>query len=154
MLSPENKILNDLLVGTYNNIGKVEERMLRNTKNNDLSICDMHMLECVSQSPRKEATISEIAQALGITLPTVTVAVKRLQQKGYVTKQRDASDGRVMQVALTPQGKKMDAAHRYFHENMVRTIVRDMEPDELSSLMSALARLNDFFESKISQGDA
>lgn len=59
-----------------------------------------------------------IAQALDITLPTVTVAVKRLEKKGYVVKRRDEYDGGVQRVELTPRGRKMDAAHKYFHQIM------------------------------------
>lgn len=73
--------LNDLLVTSFENVGKMEERMLE-ASSNDLSIAEVHMLECVGQNPAGYSTISGIAQALDITLPTVTVAVKRLEKKG------------------------------------------------------------------------
>ena len=76
--------LNDLLVTSFENVGKMEERMLE-ASSNDLSIAEVHMLECVGQNPAGYSTISGIAQALDITLPTVTVAVKRLEKKGYVS---------------------------------------------------------------------
>ena len=83
-----------------------------------------------------------------ITLPTVTVAVKRLEKKGYVVKRRDEYDGRVQRVELTPRGRKMDAAHKYFHQNMVRSITRSMSETEVEQLVQALGKLNDFFERK------
>ena len=83
--------LNDLLVTSFENVGKMEERMLE-ASSNDLSIAEVHMLECVGQNPAGYSTISGIAQALDITLPTVTVAVKRLEKKGYVIKVLDLID--------------------------------------------------------------
>ena len=38
--------LNDLLVTSFENVGKMEERMLE-ASSNDLSIAEVHMLECV-----------------------------------------------------------------------------------------------------------
>ena len=119
--------LNDLLVTSFENVGKMEERMLE-ASSNDLSIAEVHMLECVGQNPAGYSTISGIAQALDITLPTVTVAVQRVE--------------------LTPRGRKMDAAHKYFHQNMVRSITRSMSETEVEQLVQALGKLNDFFERK------
>ena len=42
--------LNDLLVTSFENVGKMEERMLE-ASSNDLSIAEVHMLECVGQNP-------------------------------------------------------------------------------------------------------
>ena len=95
--------------------------------------------------------ISRIAQAMEITLPTVTVAVKRLEKKGYVVKNKDENDGRVTRVALTARGRKMDAAHRYFHENMVRSITREMSEAEVEELVRILSKLNRYLERKQSE---
>ena len=143
----EEQKINHLLVTSFENVGKMEERMLE-ASSNDLSIAEVHMLECVGQNPAGYSTISGIAQALDITLPTVTVAVKRLEKKGYVVKRRDEYDGRVQRVELTPRGRKMDAAHKYFHQNMVRSITRSMSETEVEQLVQALGKLNDFFERK------
>ena len=49
---------------------------------------------------------------------------------------------------VTPRGRKMDAAHKYFHQNMVRSITRSMSETEVEQLVQALGKLNDFFERK------
>ena len=147
MLRRADAELDKLLVSAYQNVAKVEACMLA-SKKNDLSIAELHILECVGRGGSGGVSISRIAQALEITLPTVTVAVKRLEKKGYVEKRRDESDGRVALVALTNQGRKMDAAHRYFHENMVRSITREMSEAEVKTLVGVLSKLNGFFVRK------
>ncbi len=153
MLRRADAELNELLVGTYQNVAKVEACMLA-SKKNDLSIAELHILESVGRGDSRGVSISRIAQALEITLPTVTVAVKRLEKKGYVEKRRDESDGRVALVALTARGRKMDAAHRYFHENMVRSITREMSEKEVETLVGVLSKLNGFFERKQAEMNA
>ena len=150
MLRRADAELNHLLVSTYQNVNRVETCMLASSRN-DLSIAELHIMECVGRSPDGRCTISGIAQAMEITLPTVTVAVKRLEKKGYVLKSKDENDGRVTRVKLTAQGRKMDAAHRYFHENMIRSITREMSENEVQELVRILSKLNGFLERKQSE---
>ena len=124
MLRRADAELNDLLVNTYQNVAKVESCMLT-SQQNDLSIAELHILECVGRGQGGSCSISRIAQAMEITLPTVTVAVKRLE--------------------------KMDAAHRYFHENMVRSITREMSEAEVEELVRILSKLNRYLERKQSE---
>ncbi len=84
MLSAFEKELNEILVDTFRTILKVEEATLKGTGRIDLSISEMHLLETVGKYKEEGATISDIAQELGITLPSVTVAINKLARKGYV----------------------------------------------------------------------
>ena len=45
----------------------------------------------------------------------------------------------------------MDAAHRYFHENMVRSITREMSEAEVEELVRILSKLNRYLERKQSE---
>src|SRR5260370_6305601 len=49
-------------------------------------------------------SIGELATELGITTSSATVACKRLEKIGLLTRERQAEDERVVQVALTEQG--------------------------------------------------
>lgn len=72
------------------------------------------MIELIAKG-KTGMTVSEIAQQLKVTKPSVTVAVNKLVQKGYCEKQRLPGDGRAVQVMLTPEGKKVEAFHRRCH---------------------------------------
>lgn len=50
-------------------------------------------------------SIGELAQSLGITTGSVTVACKRLERAGLLTRERQLEDERIVQVALTEQGR-------------------------------------------------
>lgn len=143
--------LNNLLVGAYRSIEEIEEHSLRTHNGMNLTISEIHLIEAVG--PKQEGscgkTVSEISEYLGISLPSVTLAINKLVKKGYVTKQKSASDGRVVYVTLTREGQRAEHAHRYFHRNMVRAITKNMEPDEKEALMNGIIKLNHFFQESL-----
>ena len=143
-MKPFEEQLNAVIVDTYRSILKVEETILKRSDKIDLSINEMHMLEAVGKGKDRRRTISELAEELNITLPSVTVAINKLMKKGYVEKVRGEEDGRIVYVSLTRMGKKIDSVHRYFHESMVRSIIRDMTEEEQQILYKGVMKLDQF----------
>ena len=150
-MKPLEEQLNDLIVDAYRSILRVEEAILKRSDSIDLSINEMHMLEAVGKGKNKPKTISEIAEDLGITLPSVTVAINKLVKKGYVEKLRGEEDARIVYVTLTKQGKKIDSVHRYFHESMVRSIISGMSEQEQQVLYQGILKLDLFLKKKINE---
>jgi DNA-binding MarR family transcriptional regulator len=141
--------LNDILVDTFRSILKVEEQALKSTGKMDLSISEMHLIEAVGKNKETGRTISDIAQDLKITLSSVTIAINKLQKKGYVEKVKSAEDARMVFVNLTRMGQKMDSAHKFFHENMVRSVAKELSEDEKNAMLKGIVKLNDFFKKKL-----
>ena len=92
---------NELLVEIYRNVQILEQNELKKQRLN-ISINEMRMIELIAKG-KTGMTVSEIAQQLKVTKPSVTVAVNKLVQKGYCEKQRLPGDGRAVQVMLTPE---------------------------------------------------
>ena len=115
---------NELLVEIYRNVQILEQNELKKQRLN-ISINEMHMIELIAKG-KTGMTVSEIAQQLKVTKPSVTVAVNKLVQKGYCEKQRLPGDGRAVQVMLTPEGKKVEAFHRRCHRRIIAEICEDL----------------------------
>ncbi len=145
--------LNDLLVNTFNSILKIEETALKTMGPSNLSISELHMLEAVGKNPKKGMTIGAIAEDQAITRPSVTVAINKLEKKGYVTKEKSEEDGRKIYVKLTEWGRKMNAGHRYFHEEMIRSVAEDLNVEEKKILVKGMIKLNNFFLKKMDKFD-
>ena len=148
-MKPFEEQLNAVIVDTYRSILKVEETILKRSDKIDLSINEMHMLEAVGKGKDRRRTISELAEELNITLPSVTVAINKLMKKGYAEKVRGEEDGRIVYVSLTRMGKKIDSVHRYFHESMVRSIIRDMTEEEQQILYKGVMKLDQFLKDQL-----
>ncbi len=54
-------------------------------------------------------TVKNIAQQLHLDSPTITPLLKRLESAGFVSRQRSASDERVVNVFLTDAGQLIQA---------------------------------------------
>lgn len=143
--------LNQLLVCTYRNVGKLEEEMLHSMSGLDLSIGEMHLLEAIGENRDKGVPLCELAQRMELTPPTVTVAINKLAHKGYAIKTKSTLDKRSVIVTLTRLGKKVNAAHRYFHEQMVRNIEKLLSPAEREGMLRGMRSLNAFFQNALDE---
>ncbi len=141
--------LNGLLSDAFWSVLKIEEQAASMVAQGDLSISELHMLEAASKNEEQGRSISALAADLKITLSSVTIAVNKLVKKGYVEKIRSEQDGRQVFVKLTKLGRKVNAGHLYFHENMVRNVSEAMSEDEKEILVRAMKNLNKFFKRKL-----
>lgn len=143
--------LNGMLVEVYHNIIHLEEITLKKLARINLTINEMHLLEAVARQKRTGITISELADQLGIKKPSVTVAVNKLEGKGYVVKNDCQEDGRVVKVFLTRPGRRAEIYHRRYHRKMVHDICRDLTSEEKQSLFHVIERLNTYFKRSIGE---
>lgn len=139
--------LNELLVEIYRNIEILEESELKKSRLN-LSISEIHLIELIAKAGGG-MTVSEIAERLKVTRPSVTVAVNKLVQKGYCEKRRREDDGRAVAVALTKAGRKVEAFHVRCHRSMIREISDDLTENEKAELLRTMSRINTYFRTKI-----
>lgn len=142
---------NRMLEETFAYVMKVEQSMLKKPTRIDLTINEMHVLEAVGRE--EDCTISSLAEDLEVTLPSVTVSVNRLRKKGYVEKIRCSQDKRRVFVRVTRQGKKINAVHRYFHENMARTVLRELSDEERAAMLKGMGKVNGFLKRKLEAAD-
>lgn len=146
--------LNRLLVMAYRKINKLEEGILHSYSGMELSISEMHLLEAVGEHREEGIPLYELAQRMDVSPPTVTVAVSKLSKKGFVIKSKSETDKRSVIVQLSRLGKKMNAAHRYFHEQMVRDIDKLLSPAEREGLLRGVEQLNRFFQDALDEMEA
>ena len=145
--------LNALLVDCFRSILKVEEKSLGRLSAQTLSVSEFHLLESVGRGGDPGRKVSEIAQDLGVTMPSVTVAIGKLEKKGYVRRVRCGRDARVVNVSLTRIGRRMNSAHRYFHEQMVRSFVASFNEEEKAVIFRAVTNLNGFLNARVEELD-
>lgn len=65
-------------------------------------------------------TITAIADRLALEPSTITPAVKRLENAGFLTRQRSASDERQVQVHLSPKGTSLQAKTGCLTDTLLR----------------------------------
>lgn len=141
MASPEVLFHNIIQVG--HKARKLEQAALETGLEDRISTAEIYIIECIG--PNGAERMRDIAQQLGVTLATLTVACDKLENKGLVTRHRDLQDKRTVHVSLTEKG--MVAYH--FHCGFISAIAEAMQegfsPGEREALQRALEKLNRYF---------
>ncbi|NLN82062.1 MAG: MarR family transcriptional regulator [Clostridiales bacterium] len=140
------EILNHILVDTFNEILKVEERSLRLVAGSKVTVNEVHTLDAIGDGDLH--TVTELAGAMMVTVSTMTIAVNRLEKKGLVERERAGHDRRVVRVRLTDRGRSLVYVHKRFHRRMVKAVAERLDPNEIEILSRAMENLRDFFHSE------
>ncbi|MCR4600855.1 MAG: MarR family winged helix-turn-helix transcriptional regulator [Clostridia bacterium] len=142
------KKLKLILLQTFNMVLKTEESFMKAaSENNDLSVAEIHTLVAVGRKQPK--TMSEIAQELLINVSTLSISIKKLEAKGFVSRLRAPEDRRVVRIELTEKGRNALAEHEKFYYDLVEEIVGDVSDDEKQYYINLAEKLMNFFKNKL-----
>lgn len=145
-MTPQQQTINGFLVDVFNDVLRLEERSVR-TGCGGLSLTELHVLEAVRGVSETRGTMADVASALGVTGGTLTIAVKTLEQKGFVRRERDEEDRRRVLVRLTPKALPALQRHAEFHRALVTGATERLSEEELLAFTKALGSLRGFFDS-------
>ena len=135
--------LNELLVKLFKDILEIEAKSLITEEFKDITYNDMHIIEAVGiDEPRNMKTVAKL---MSVTTGTLTKAMDALCEKGYVVRERSTKDKRVIKLRLTDKGKSAYYHHEQFHRQMIKNIASEMSEQETEVLISALAKMVDYF---------
>ena len=138
------KTLNTVLVRLFNDIMTIEEKAITSGEFSNITNNDMHVIDAIGiAEPRN---MSSIAKSLSVTVGTLTIAVNNLVKKGYVNRVRSEKDRRVVLISLTAKGRKAYQHHQKFHDEMIKSVIACMDPQEIQILERALSNLIGFFD--------
>ena len=75
-------------------------------------------------------SVVELARHMGVTPGTMSLAIDRLERKGYVVRLRDATDRRRVHVRLTSAGVRMRSATSVLDPERVDAVLARLTEDE------------------------
>lgn len=140
----DDRKINEYLTAIFNNVLIIEEASLRSSQFSDVSIKEMHTIDVVGDN--KDATPTDVARTLMVTLGTVTTSLNNLERKGYIERVRSTKDRRVVHLYLTKKGRLIYRLHQRFHRAMVRQITEGMDETEFQVMKKGLLNLYNFLE--------
>lgn len=136
--------INEYLTAIFNNVLIIEESSLRSSRFSDVTIKEMHTIDVIGE--KKDATPTDVARTLMVTLGTVTTSLNNLERKGYIERVRSTKDRRVVHLYLTKKGRLVYRLHQRFHRAMVRQITEGMDEVEFKVMKKGLLNLYQFLE--------
>ncbi len=144
-MSRSKDVINELLVEVFNHILSIEGQTLRE-RGVKLSMSEVHVLEAISTTEIK--TMGNVAKKLRITLGTLTTSIDVLVRKKYVVRSRAKDDKRKVILQLTDQAHEVLRIHEEFHNEMVESLIVDLEVDKNEALIKSLENISEFFKQK------
>lgn len=72
----------------------------------------------------------ELAEKIGLTPPSMTVALQKLEKSGYICKVKDENDQRITRIILTQEGKNQVDELKRVMEDMEEILYRGMSKEE------------------------
>lgn len=117
----------------------IEERMMDTKLIPDLTIGELHVLETVDKLNGKP--MSKIANALKVTVGSLTIGVNRLVAKEYLLRIRDENDHRVVNLSVTPKAKKVLKIHDKFHEDILLGVLDGVTIRDATKVMAQFNRV-------------
>jgi len=137
-------VLGELLARILNDIPVAEEYEIKKGPLHNLSVSEIHTIEAIGMYSTR--TMSEVASVLGITLGALTSAVTNLVNKGYVSRERNDADRRIVNISLTRRGKIAFRLHEKFHLDIIRQITLGLAEKE-NILLDSLQKLSKLMNS-------
>jgi DNA-binding MarR family transcriptional regulator len=114
-------------------------RLAAKQVSSELTRTEASMLNSLTTEARR---ITDLADIEGLAQPTTTLLVNRLEQRGWVRRERQNRDGRVVMVSLTPAGSVVIEEYRSrFSEALFSALVEVATEEEIDSLISATETL-------------
>jgi MarR family transcriptional regulator, organic hydroperoxide resistance regulator len=120
-------------------IWRLMRRAISNNQQSTLTLEQFWLLRQLWQ--QGPMTIGELATALGITPGSVTIACKRLEKDGHVTRDRQAYDERIVRVALTPEAHTILEVWLTHRRDVFAQFLERLEPHEQENLMHMIERV-------------
>jgi len=132
-------MLEDMMAKLSAYMGRMEEDAKEQFNFKELTITQMHYLEMISEL--ENPNLTELAVAMRLTKPTVTVLVDKLIEKELIYKVQSDADRRSTHLHLTERGKLINQMHGYAHRRMSEDIEKKMNPDEVAQLTGLLEKI-------------
>jgi DNA-binding MarR family transcriptional regulator len=86
-------------------------------------------------------TVNDLARHMGVTAATMSLAIDRLERKGYVVRARDAADRRRVHVRLTSAGVRVRDSASVLDPPRVEALVAKLTEEERAIVLRGLALL-------------
>lgn len=92
--------------------------------------------------------VQDIADGLGLTPPTVSVGVRRLEETGLLRRKPNSQDRRAVQLFLTTKGQALQRQSQSFRRRKLELVLSGLTPSEQEMLLGLLEKALRAAESK------
>ncbi|MEX1169373.1 MAG: MarR family transcriptional regulator [Chloroflexota bacterium] len=119
------------------------ERLLRL----GVSMAQLHIMFTLQRSG--EMTMSRLAEVLNVSLSNATGLMDRLEERGYIARDRVAADRRVVLIRVTPAGQAMLGEVDALSDELMRSVLERLSVSQLRAVAHAISALREAVDSTV-----
>lgn len=140
---PDNMLTPPMLIG---HISRAQRCTLRARENDPIMTQNScrAILFCLARE--EGVTQLELSHRAGLKPPTVSVALRRLEDEGYIVRESDDDDKRASRVFLSEKGHALEKENKERFERVDNEMMRGFSEEETEILRSMLLRIRDNLE--------
>jgi DNA-binding MarR family transcriptional regulator len=137
-LEPSNPLVEIISILTRK-VAEMESLSTREGGFSDLSLRQIYYLDVISKL--RNPTPTELAQAIGISKPSVTSAIDKLERLWYVRKVHSDEDRRSYHLHLTERGEAFSNVHESTHQKIAQLLTHGLNEEEISQLIGLVYKI-------------
>jgi DNA-binding MarR family transcriptional regulator len=111
----------------------------------EITMPQFYIMRLLGDVPSRRVT--EIAEMLEIKPSAVTAMADRLEAKGWIVRERDEADRRIVNVSLSAEGRDELAAVSDVTRRFVRALFGQLDPTEVETMVLTYEKLRLLVES-------
>jgi DNA-binding MarR family transcriptional regulator len=129
-------VLGSLLEIINHGIDRREEAAFAEGDFAGLTSTQIHYLDAVRHC--RDATVTRVAESMGLSKASVTLAVDRLSTAGFLEKKPSPTDRRSSTIVLTPRGRRIVEKHEAVYVDVARRLLSSLPRQSISGFVETL----------------
>jgi DNA-binding MarR family transcriptional regulator len=105
----------------------------------DLTLRQISFLEVIHQLDNPTPT--DLAKELRLSKPTISVAIDKLVEAGYLRKAQSDADRRSFHVHLSERGQRVTQAHNEVHRALAQHLTSGLDESEVQQLVGLMNKV-------------
>lgn len=107
-----------------------------------------HVLAALSLEPDQAMATTALAHRICASAPTMTGLIDRLEKQGFVVRERDEADRRMVRVKLTDAGRDVLVVVEQHITERLTQVLMVLEPDERETFARLVTKIIEAFPSE------
>lgn len=124
---PLNQVLDELTTIMSDIIKKHKEKAISKESLSQITYSQFFLIHTIKE--QEQATITELAEIMNITKPSLTAGVNKLIKLGLVSKEQSTKDKRIQYIHLTEKGLSIGSAEMNAFDECLQRIEEKLGDD-------------------------
>ena len=118
---------------------KTEIDEIHKSNLSELTYSELHTLKVIGNF--KDAKVFEIADKTGVSRPSMSATIDKLEKKAYIYRDKDQTDRRAVIIRLTTKGIEANQEHEKLHHRVAEALLGKMNVTQQELMVKAFEEL-------------